>query len=411
MAKTSKPKVASPSSGKKRPLAQLHAELAKIQTRLNKLQGEVLKGDVHPDDHSPLDTSRLQTLRQAADFATRHIPKDDRPLLAAAAEAAENADTAHADEDLAEFLASLDRPMPPLQGPPDLRTKARFSAPLIKPANRELAKLQEPYSPIMGEDLALRHCPDLIGARRRLVAEFPYATAIVDHLLRPSLRQQSLGRTGVVIEPTLIYGAPGLGKSRFARRVCEELGVHHRIISVAGMSDDQIFGLSRGWSSAFASVMTEAVLESQSPNPVMVLDEIEKTCRDNRNGSITQKLLALLEPSEACHWREPLLACPVDMSHIGWIMTANSLGGIPSPLRSRLSCLEMRPPDARHLPAIIRALRDDLAGEEGLDPRWYPSLDAEELEAVTASYEHHRTVRILRRQVRHILESRHSVVH
>ena len=280
--------------------------------------------------------------------------------------------------------------------------------PLQSYGSRENRALQQAYQPIAGRPLELRHCTDAIAVRKCLVKEFPYATGIIDKMLTPILNRTSTGRLGVAFEPTLIYGSPGLGKTRFVNRICSLLGLYTKTVSVAGASDDLIFGLSKGYSTARASIVTDAVLESMSANPVIILDELEKVNTESRNGNLHHKLLPLLEKSEACRWNEPLLSLPVDFSHVSWIFTANDLNGISPPLRSRIQCLEIKSPELTHLPLILDKMRSDIAIDQGMDVRWFRGLDLSEMSALQQTYKKHRSLRILKRQLEFIVEQQNQ---
>lgn len=311
-----------------------------------------------------------------------------------------------------EFLKELEDPkLEPEPQKPEV-PKGRVVVPnLGTSGSRDYQKLIEPYRAIDGIELEVRHHDDLVSVRRQMVEEFPYATRIIDTLLMPTFRRVSAGKTGIVIEPTLLHGGPGLGKSRFARRFCELLGLHTKTVCVAASADDQIFGLSKGWSSAHGSVMLDACRDGLCANPVIVLDEIDKTITVSHNGNVQNKILPLLEKSENGSYHEPFLAVPCDFSLVGWILTANSVETISAPLRSRLRVLQMPEPQAEHVPAIVQAMLKDIAQEQELDDVWLPKLDILELEALQRAYVKHRSIRVLRRQLDAVLDARQMTMH
>jgi len=272
-------------------------------------------------------------------------------------------------------------------------------------ANRDNGKVLEPFQKLEAKPLVLHHCDDLISVRRQLVTEFPYAVAVIDALLKPTFRNVSRGDKWICFEPTIVVGKPGLGKTRLLRRLCDELELAHEVMSAAGIADDFFFGVSRGWSSGQPSAVAELVLRYQCANPVFVIDEIDKTIR-GRHGDFLGKLLPLLERAEATRWRDPFLCGEMDLGAVGWLFTANDVSELPAPFRSRVRVLEMTAPEVQHLPAVVRSIIADLAAEEEIDPRWYPGLDREEMASVVASYERHRSVRILREQVRRLVDLR-----
>lgn len=272
-------------------------------------------------------------------------------------------------------------------------------------ANRDNGKVLEPFKKLEAKPLVLHHCADIVGVRKRLLGEFPYAGGIIDALLKPTFRGVSRGEPWLRFEPTIVVGKPGLGKTRLLRRMCDELELAHEVMSAAGVADDMFFGVSRGWSSGQPSAVAELVLRYQCANPVFIIDEIDKT-RSNRNGDFLGKLLPLLERQESTRWRDPFLCGEMDLGAVGWLFTANDVSELPAPFRSRVRVLEMTAPEVQHLPAVVRSIIGDLAAEEEMDARWYPGLDRSEMSAIVQSYERHRSVRILREQVRRLVDLR-----
>lgn len=313
-----------------------------------------------------------------------------------------------------EFLKELEdpKPEPEKSEPVSEVPKGRVVVPTLSTnGSRDYQKLLDAYRCVEGIELEVRHHDDMVSVRRQLVAEFPYAASIIDTMLMPTFRRVSAGKTGIVIEPTLLHGGPGLGKSRFARRLCELLGLHTKTVCVAASADDQIFGLSKGWSSAHGSVMLDACRDGLCANPVVILDEIDKTITVSHNGNVQNKILPLLEKSENASYHEPFLAVPCDFSLVGWILTANSLDTLSAPLRSRLRVLQMPEPSAEHVPAIVNAMLKDIVQEQEMDEVWLRKLDGIELEALQRAYQKHRSIRVLRRQLDAVLDARPMTMH
>ena len=61
-------------------------------------------------------------------------------------------------------------------------------------------------------------------------------------------------------------------------------------------------------------------------------------------------------------------------------MTANEDKDLPAPLKDRCRVLRMPPIKPEHVPAIVRGLVVDLAKERGIDERFVPALDGDEIE-------------------------------
>lgn len=305
------------------------------------------------------------------------------------------------DDVVAEFLDEIEARLPEPAGPRQIVFQRIQTS-----TNRDNGKVLEPFQKLECKPLVLHHCPDLVGVRRQLVAEFPYAVGVIDALLKPMFRGVSQGEPWLRFQPTIVVGKPGLGKTRLLRRMCDKLGVGCEVMSAAGNADDFFFGVSRGWSTGQPSAVAELVRRFECANPVFIIDEIDKTRTEGRHGDFLGRLLPLLERAESTRWRDPFLSGELDVSAVGWLFSANDVSALPAPFRSRVRVLEMSAPEVEHLPGVIKSIIADLAAEEDMDPRWYPGLDAEEMASVAASYERHRSVRILREQVRRLVDIR-----
>lgn len=305
--------------------------------------------------------------------------------------------------DAIEFL--LDGIEDELLNPKDPFNKVVYLEQVPEDFNKENKQQADKFKRMAGVYVPLHHCDVMLDVRNTLVDEFPYAVEIIDTLLKPSFKRVSVGKQGVVFEPTVIVGQPGLGKTRLLTRLMEELSLQYRSVSVASMQDDHIFGVARGFSTAMPSLASQLIVEHEIGNPVIILDEIDKAYM-SRNGSIQNRLLGVLEPVEAMRWHEPFLSVPVNLSYVGWLMTANTIDTITDPLKSRCRILKMPAPELKHLPRIIQEIRKEVAIEDGLDVRFYPDFDLAEREALFESYQKHKSIRVLKRQVKEIISMR-----
>lgn len=66
----------------------------------------------------------------------------------------------------------------------------------------------------------------------------------------------------------------------------------------------------------------------------------------------------------------------------------------------------MPEPGLEHLPHLVSNIRHEFASEDGIDPRWLRSLDYAEKQAISESYAEHRSVRLLKEQLRQLLDLR-----
>ncbi|KLK89738.1 hypothetical protein AA309_29880 [Microvirga vignae] len=253
---------------------------------------------------------------------------------------------------------------------------------------------------LAGKALPLVPVPDLTLARTTLRTEFPYATDVIDRIL-----VDLAPRKHVRVRPTILVGSPGSGKSRFARRLLNVLNVPHDVVPCDGISDGAFAGTARRWSTGEPSLPVALITRYRIAGPGAVLDEIEKVGTSRYNGQAHDALLAFLEQETACRFHDPYVQAPCDLSHVTWVMTANSLDGLSAPLRDRCKVISFPEPKGEHLPVLAHQIILDILAEQGLDRRWGSPLDEIELEAVTKAWPG-GSLRRLRRMVEVTLGSR-----
>jgi hypothetical protein len=275
---------------------------------------------------------------------------------------------------------------------------ARLSDPEMK--SPKLKDIIGPLKNAINTALPLVQKPVLHDARNALLFEFPYAAEVVDFALA-----DLVGHATIRLRPLLIVGEPGGGKSRFARRLGEVLGLHVWRTD-ASRSDGAVFGgTDRRWYSAEPCHPFLAIAQGKAANVLVLLDEFEKAATRSDHGRLLDCMLGFLEPETNSRYPDPALQTNLDLSQVSYIATANSLDPLPGPLRDRFRIVAFPKPTANHLDALLPAVIADLAKERGLDQSWVMPLDGVEREAV-AKHWPGGSVRRLRRIVEAILRER-----
>ena len=208
---------------------------------------------------------------------------------------------------------------------------------------------KERLRPLLGDVPAVtvpsEHRADEIAAS--LHEEMPWmapATEAAWQALRRSAREGGPVRIG----PLLLVGPPGVGKTAWANRLAGRLETASSVIDASrGLSSFSLAGTERGWGSAQPGRPLEAMLDAHLANPVIVVDEVCKASSIRSTAGVSASflpaLLGLLEPESARAWDCPYFRVRIDMSHLSWVMTANTLETLPEPVLSR--CQVLRIPD------------------------------------------------------------------
>ncbi len=187
-----------------------------------------------------------------------------------------------------------------------------------------------------------------------------------------------VGRNTVTIRPVVLVGTPGSGKTHFARRLAEVFGLHVWSVD-CGASDGSVFaGTDRRWHSSEPCHPFLAMSRGKQANPLIILDELEKSPTRSDYGRLWDALLPFLESGSNGAVQDRCLQVPIDASHVNFVATVNRLDPLPWPLRDRLRVIDFPEPTGDHMAALIPPLLTDLAHRRGLDPRFVVPLDRDE---------------------------------
>ena len=128
-------------------------------------------------------------------------------------------------------------------------------------------------------------------------------------------------------------------------------------------------------------------------NPVIALEEVDKAGGSARNGNLLATLLTMVEASTAKGYFDKCLMAPIDLSHVNWLLTANSAHRLPKPLLSRLTVIEVGGPEPTHFEQLLVNLVRGLAAQWELTPATLPDIPAEAIELLRRRFARHRSVR------------------
>lgn len=189
------------------------------------------------------------------------------------------------------------------------------------------------------------------------------------------------GTGGLNVNPILLAGDPGVGKTHFAKTVAAALNLPYQFISMGTMTAGWVLaGSAPTWSGARHGKVTEALIDETFANPVCLVDELDKTGGDSRYDPFGA-LLQLLEPDTARHFKDEFLDVPMDASRVLWIATANSLEKIPDPILTRVSVYEVPAPTSEQSRVIAQNIYQELLRSRGVS--FEPVLNEDALDVLS----------------------------
>jgi len=237
-----------------------------------------------------------------------------------------------------------------------------------------------------------------IEAARKLLNQEHYGLdkvkdRIIQHLTVMKLKKNKQGSI------LLLVGPPGTGKTSLGKSIAEALERKYVRISLGGVKDEsEIRGHRRTYVGALPGRIIQGMKRAGERNPVFIMDEVDKLMA-SYSGDPASALLEVLDPEQNNTFSDHYLEVPYDLSDVFFIATANSLKGIPGPLRDRMEIIEIGSYTSHEKFHIARNhLISEVLEENGLNETQL-QFDDEAVKTIIEKYTREAGVRGLKRQL------------
>jgi len=191
----------------------------------------------------------------------------------------------------------------------------------------------------------------------QLKEDFPNFYEVTDYIIE-YVKFCKMKDVPIKIPNILLNGMSGFGKSFYCLTLSKVLNMIGCLIPMSNISTGaELTGLSTVWSNGQPGLILESIVDQEKLNPLIILDELEKSESMSNNGTNPHySLLNMTDSKMSKSFKETFLKTNIDFGYINWIATSNSTESINSALLKRFKIFNISAPDKVEIIVIIKRI-------------------------------------------------------
>lgn len=221
--------------------------------------------------------------------------------------------------------------------------------------------------------------PAIFDHIEELFALYPNATELLKYVydfLR--LRKLSQQRRAIYFNPICIAGPAGIGKTAVIKAISKALRVDYAFYDFSSASSSWgLSGQDSGWNGSHIGLVAKTLFFGGCGNPILQIDEVDKG-PINANIDPYLALYTLLERPQMLRFIDAFAQnLPINAEFVMFMATANDIGKIPGPIRTRFRIIHIEPPSIDQMRSISLNMYKNLLHQESVEAAFASTLSEE----------------------------------
>lgn len=152
-----------------------------------------------------------------------------------------------------------------------------------------------------------------------------------------------------------LYGAAGVGKSKFIKVLSDTLKLPMKVISLGGIKDSSFFlGHGYVYVESGPGKILQNIIDSKISNPILYFDELDKVSETDNGKDIFSFLCYLTDPTQNNRFTDHYFyGMEFDLSKVFYVFTFNDIHKIDKILLDRLNIIKVNTPKDKDIITIL----------------------------------------------------------
>lgn len=232
-------------------------------------------------------------------------------------------------------------------------------------AGQQRSKHMSKLAGLAHKKLIVKPTQVMLAELRLLAVQMPNFSAVLDDIIVQISARLKLNLP-MRLQPMLLLGKPGIGKTRFIKKLAQALTSECHVFNMGGNSDSmRLKGLYKGWGNSRPGELATKLAQGTTFNPIFMLDEIEKakSGRDSMH-DVPGLLLSYLERESNNAIEDDYIAEKMDLSMVNWVFAANSIDDLPDYFLSRVDVYSVPEYTVEQKRDVIVAMFEEISTTE-----------------------------------------------